>query len=62
MLDPVTGLPRAGLARVLEELGSTLLDVVCGDVESARDVGGVVIHDPLDEPELPGNALVLGVG
>ncbi|MFI9551099.1 PucR family transcriptional regulator [Nonomuraea endophytica] len=57
MLDPVTS-----LAQVLEELGSTLLDVVCGDVESARDVGGVVIHDPLDEPELPGNALVLGVG
>ncbi|MBB5079402.1 helix-turn-helix domain-containing protein [Nonomuraea endophytica] len=57
MLDPVTS-----LAQVLEELGSTLLDVVCGDAESVRDVGGVVIHDPLDEPELPGNALVLGVG
>ncbi|MEV0583039.1 helix-turn-helix domain-containing protein [Nonomuraea sp. NPDC050310] len=62
MLVPVTSLPRAGLARVLEELGSTLLDVVCGDVERAGDIGGVVIHDPLDEPELPPRAVVLGVG
>ncbi|WP_201784445.1 helix-turn-helix domain-containing protein [Nonomuraea pusilla] len=59
---PVSGLPRASLARVLEELGTTLLDVVCGDVEQAGDIGGVVIYDPLDEPELPGNALVMGVG
>ncbi|MEU9320223.1 helix-turn-helix domain-containing protein [Streptomyces sp. NPDC048295] len=58
---PVTRLPRAGLGRVLEELGSTLLDVVCGDAERAGDIGGVVIHDPLDEPELPDRALVLGV-
>jgi DNA-binding PucR family transcriptional regulator len=39
--------------------------VVCGDVErvdSGGGVGGVVIHDPLDEPELPERALVLGVG
>ncbi|MER6948206.1 helix-turn-helix domain-containing protein [Nonomuraea sp. NPDC000554] len=62
MLVPVTSLPRASLARVLEELGSTLLDVVCGDVEQAGDVGGVVIYDPLDEPELPSRALVFGVG
>ncbi|MFE2040551.1 PucR family transcriptional regulator [Streptomyces sp. NPDC059477] len=62
MLIPVTSLPRASLGRVLEELGTTLLDVVCGDVERADDIGGVVIHDPLDEPELPQNALVLGVG
>ncbi|MEV7009243.1 helix-turn-helix domain-containing protein [Streptosporangium sp. NPDC051022] len=62
MLVPATNLPRAGLGRVLEELGTTLLDVVCGDVELARDIGGVVIYDPLDEPELPGGALVMGVG
>lgn len=61
VLIPVTSLPRASLARVLEELGSTLLDVVCGDAERADGIGGVVIHDPLDEPELPDNALVLGV-
>lgn len=58
----VTSLPRASLGRVLEELGTTLLDVVCGDVERPDGIGGVVIHDPLDEPELPDNALVLGVG
>ncbi|MER7130366.1 helix-turn-helix domain-containing protein [Streptosporangium saharense] len=62
MLVPVTGLPRASLGRVLEELGTTLLDVVCGDVRLTREVGGVVIHDPLDEPALPENALVMGVG
>ncbi|GAA4363678.1 helix-turn-helix domain-containing protein [Actinomadura verrucosospora] len=62
MLLPVTSLPRASLGRVLEELGTTLLDVVCGDVELAGDIGGVVIYDPLDEPELPSNALVMGVG
>lgn len=64
-------LPRAGLARVLAELGTTLLDVVCGDVQRADEaggaggaagIGGIVIHDPLDEPELPERALVLGVG
>ncbi|MEU1721205.1 helix-turn-helix domain-containing protein [Nonomuraea sp. NPDC005692] len=62
MLVPVTGLPRASLGRVLEELGTTLLHVVCGDAGLAQDIGGVVIHDPLDEPELPADALVLGVG
>jgi hypothetical protein len=62
MPAPVTGLPRASLARVLEELGTTLLDVVCGDIDAAGDIGGVVIYDPLDEPEPPDNALVLGVG
>lgn len=63
-------LPRAGLARVLAELGTTLLDVVCGDVQRADEsgaastagIGGIVIHDPLDEPALPERALVLGVG
>jgi hypothetical protein len=58
----VADLPRAGLARVVEELGSTLLDVVCGEVQRPEEIGGVVIDDPLDEPELPEHALVLGVG
>lgn len=55
-------LPRAGLARVVEELGSTLLEVVCGEVQRPEEIGGVVIDDPLDEPELPEHALVLGIG
>ncbi|WGY00281.1 helix-turn-helix domain-containing protein [Nocardioides sp. QY071] len=58
----VADLPRAGLARVVEELGSTLLEVVCGEVQRPEEIGGVVIDDPLDEPELPEHALVLGVG
>ncbi|RFU84063.1 PucR family transcriptional regulator [Streptomyces triticagri] len=54
--------PRAGLPRVLEDLGTTLLDLVCGDPERADAIGGVIIHDPLDDPVLPRQALVLGVG
>jgi len=61
----VADLPRAGLALILAELGSTLLEVVCGDVErvdGAGGIGGILIHDPLDEPVYPERALVLGVG
>ena len=54
--------PRASLGRVLDDLGATLLDLVFGDAEGADDLGGVVIHDPVDAPVLPRNALVLGVG
>ncbi len=54
--------PRASLGRVLDDLGATLLDLVLGDAEGADDIGGVVIHDPVDAPVLPRNALVLGVG
>jgi hypothetical protein len=38
------------------------LDLVHGDLDRAEDIGGVVIHDPVDAPILPPNALVLGVG
>ncbi|MBA2956433.1 PucR family transcriptional regulator [Nocardioides sp. MAH-18] len=54
--------PRASLGRVLDDLGATLLDLVQGDAESAEEIGGVVIHDPVDLPVLPPHALVLGVG
>ncbi|TQM12030.1 PucR family transcriptional regulator [Pseudonocardia kunmingensis] len=57
--------PRAGLGRVLDRLGTTLLDVAAGDPHgpaAAHGVGGVVIHDPCDEPVLPPGALVLAVG
>ncbi|MBB2986687.1 PucR family transcriptional regulator [Terracoccus luteus] len=56
---------RAGIGRIIEHLGSTLLDLVAGDAEGPRadsGVGAVVIHDPLDEQPLPPRALVLGVG
>jgi hypothetical protein len=54
--------PRASLGRVLDDLGATLLDLVHGDPEVPDEIGGVVIHDPVDAPVLPPRALVLGVG
>jgi len=57
----VTGAP-AGLRRVLDDLGTTLLDLLHGDPDAVPRLGGVAIHDPIDEPELPPAALVLGVG
>ncbi|MDR7277275.1 helix-turn-helix domain-containing protein [Catenuloplanes atrovinosus] len=54
--------PQTGLRRVLDDLGYTLLEVLHGDPGRITAVGGVVIHDPLDEPALPDGALVLGVG
>lgn len=54
--------PRASLSRVLDDLGSTLLELVHGDPGRVKDIGGIVIHDPMDEPVLPPHALVLGVG
>ncbi len=53
---------RASLRRVLEDLGSTLLKLVCGRPDLDDDVDGVVIHDPLDDSAQPPRALVLGVG
>lgn len=53
--------PRSNLGRILDDLGITLLEPLHGDVESTADIGGVVIHDPIDEPEFPENALVLGI-
>lgn len=47
---------------MLEDLGGTLLEVVCGDPEQVPDIGGVVIHDSADEQVMPARAVVLGVG
>lgn len=54
--------PRATLGRLLDELGTTLLEVVAGRVAPGTPVGGVAIHDRLDPPVLPEHALVLGIG
>jgi hypothetical protein len=54
--------PHASLRRVLDDLGATLLELVCGSPDDAVEIGGVAIHDPVDEPVLPKHALVLGVG
>jgi hypothetical protein len=60
----VTARPRASLGRVLNDLGTTLLELVHGDPEhdDGVEIGGIVIHDPVDEELLPPHALVLGVG
>jgi hypothetical protein len=54
--------PQPSLRRVLDDLGATLLELACGDVAPVEEVGGIAIHDPVDEPVLPRRALVLGVG
>ena len=54
--------PRANLARVLDDLGDSFLELVAGDPAHEGEIGGIVIHDPDDEPVQPPAALVLGVG
>src|SRR5580692_5638633 len=54
--------PQPSLRRVLDDLGWTLLELVCGDADAVDEIGGVAIHDAVDEPVLPRRALVLGVG
>ena len=57
--------PQPSLHRVLDDLGATLLELVCAPSASSAgsdEIGGVAIHDPVDEPVLPRRALVLGVG
>ena len=55
--------PQPSLHRVLDDLGATLLELVCAPSGAGSDeIGGVAIHDPVDEPVLPRRALVLGVG
>lgn len=59
---PVTIRPRASLGRVIEDLGSTLLDVVSGAVDDDTAIETVVIHDVLDDAMPSRGAIVLGVG
>ncbi|MGW5238723.1 PucR family transcriptional regulator [Monashia sp. NPDC004114] len=54
--------PRANLGRVLHDLGDSFLELVAGDPAHDGEIGGIVIHDPDDEPVQPPAALVLGVG
>ncbi|WP_183544787.1 PucR family transcriptional regulator [Nocardioides albus] len=54
--------PRASLGRVLDDLGDSLLELLAGDPAHEGEIGGVVIHDPDDEPVHPAGALVLAVG
>ncbi|MFI6662114.1 PucR family transcriptional regulator [Streptomyces sp. NPDC050523] len=53
---------HGSLAKVVDHLGTTLLHVAHGGARDGADIGGIVIHDPVDEAVLPSHALVLGVG
>jgi PucR C-terminal helix-turn-helix domain/GGDEF-like domain len=54
--------PRTSLGRVLDDLGTTLLELVHGDPDLSLDIDGIAIHDRLDESAMPARTLVLGVG
>ncbi|MFF5213055.1 PucR family transcriptional regulator [Streptosporangium sp. NPDC000396] len=54
--------PRASLRRILDDLGSTVLDVAASPGNLDAEVSGVHIYDPLDELLLPPGGLLLGVG
>ncbi|GII90419.1 PucR family transcriptional regulator [Sinosporangium siamense] len=58
----MTNRPRASLRRILDDLGSTLLDVAASPGELDAEVTGVHIYDPLDEVFFPEGGLVLAVG
>jgi len=58
----VTTRPRASLGRVVEDLGNTLLEVVCGAADGDAEIETVVIHDVLDDGIPMRGAMVLGVG
>lgn len=54
--------PRASLARVLEDLGSTVLELLCGDADRAVDIDSIVIYDAVEDAAWDRHALVLGAG
>lgn len=53
---------RASLGQVLDHLGTTIVHLVAGQAEAARDVAAVVIYDPNDDQHVAAGSLVLGVG
>lgn len=53
---------RSDLGRVLDDLGPTLLQILCGRASTATGISGVAFYDPVDESFMPNGALVLGVG
>lgn len=61
MLADMSPLPRSSWGRVLDDLGVTLLEVAHGRIDVDRQIGGVVIHDPLDDPAYPPGAVVLAI-
>ncbi|GAA2696595.1 helix-turn-helix domain-containing protein [Nonomuraea recticatena] len=60
--EEMTTRPRASLRRILDDLGSTVLDVAASPGGLDTEVTGVHIYDPLDELMLPSGGILLGVG
>lgn len=62
----MSGRPGADLTRLLDELGSTLLELVHAPASSVGATHGPIsaalIHDPVDKERVIPNSLVLGVG
>lgn len=61
MLADMSPLSRSSWGRVFDDLGVTLLEVAYGRIDVDQQIGGVVIHDPVDEPVYPPDAVVLAV-
>jgi hypothetical protein len=59
--DPTYVKPRIPLARVLDALGDTFLEVVLGPARSV-DVAAVEIYDQVEPSPLPQGAIVFGIG
>ncbi|MGO2519888.1 MAG: PucR family transcriptional regulator [Microbacterium sp.] len=58
----MSSLSRSSWGHVYDNLGVTLLDVAHGAIDVDQQIGGVVIHDPVDEPSYPPHAIVLAIG
>lgn len=52
----------ASLAQVLEHLGTTVLELVCGDPDRVGAVTEITYFDPLDPTPLPRDSIVLATG
>lgn len=50
------------LGTIVERLGLTLLTTHAGALDRERHTSGVVLFDPTDPPEIPEDAIVLGIG
>ncbi|MFI9550062.1 PucR family transcriptional regulator [Nonomuraea endophytica] len=54
--------PRINVRRILDDLGSSVLDVAVSSGDLDAEVTGVFIHDPADGQPIPPGGLLLGVG
>ena len=58
----MSSLSRSSWGRVYDDLGVTLLEVAHGMIDVDQQIGGVIIHDPVDAPAYPPHAIVLAIG